>query len=77
MIFLSQKKNLTKSFILNRQPPKLPLLKFLAKFLTGRKSQNEQLYYCEANISLEKVTKSINSQTYNKSPGNYGLHLFK
>ena len=29
--------------------------------------------HCEANISLEKVIKSINSQTHNKSPGNYGL----
>ena len=38
-----------------------------------KKSQNEQLNRCEANISLEKVTQSITSQTYNKSPSNYNL----
>ena len=36
MIFLSQWKTFMKNSIPNRQPPKLPLLKFLAKFLTER-----------------------------------------
>ena len=34
---------------------------------------NEQFHHCEANIFLEKVAKSINSQTYNKSRGNDNL----
>ena len=39
MIFLSQLKTFMKNFIEKRQRPKLPLLNFLVKFLTERKSQ--------------------------------------
>ena len=39
MIFLSQLKASMKSFIQKRQRLKLPLLNFLVKSLTGRKSQ--------------------------------------
>ena len=41
------------------------------KISNKKKISNEQIYHCGAGISLEKVAKSINSQTYNKSPGNY------
>ena len=39
MIFVSQLKTFMKNFIEKRQRPKLPLLNFLVKFLTERKSQ--------------------------------------
>ena len=39
MLFLSQLKTFMKNFVQKRQHPKLPLLNFLLKFLTGRKSQ--------------------------------------
>ena len=38
MTFLRQQKTFMKNFMPKRQPPKLPLLSFLAKFLTKRKS---------------------------------------
>ena len=63
MIFLSQQKLLWKNFIPTWQPPKLPLLKCLAKFLTKRKFH----------LNLQEVTKSINTQTNKKSSGNHGL----
>ena len=34
---------------------------------------NEQFSLCEAEISLDEIMKSINSETNNKSPGNEGL----
>ena len=34
---------------------------------------NEDFNICEAETSLHKIIKSINSQTNNKSPGNDGL----
>ena len=39
MIFLSQTETFMKNFVQKRQHPKLPLLNFLLKFLTERKSQ--------------------------------------
>ena len=38
MIFLNQLKTFMKNFIPKRQPPKLPLLNFLTKFVTERRS---------------------------------------
>ena len=66
MIFLSQLKTFMKNFIQRTQRLKLPLLKFLIKFLTERKYQNKQFYHCETNRFLDKST---NYQTYIKSPG--------
>ena len=34
---------------------------------------NEQFIFFEPEISLGEIIKSINSETYNKSPGNNGL----
>ena len=31
------------------------------------------LLFCEAEISLDEIIKSINSETNSKPPGNYGL----
>ena len=53
-----------------RQLTKLLLLNFLAKFQTKKEISNEECNLCEAKISLDEI---INSQTNNKSPGNYGL----
>ena len=36
-------------------------------------SDRKKMQLCEAKISLDEIIKSINSQTNNKSPGNYGL----
>ena len=47
----------------------MPLLKISNK----KKASNKQLHHCKANIFLEKVTKSINSQTIIKSSGNDNL----
>ena len=34
---------------------------------------NENFNLCDAEISLDEIMKSINSETNNKSPGNDGL----
>ena len=44
-----------------------------AKFLTERKYLIEYFNLCEAEISLDEIIKSINSETNNKPPGNVGL----
>ena len=69
MIFLSQLKTFMKNFMQERKVLKLPLMNFLVKFLT-KKISNRQLNHCEANNFLEKVAKSINSQTNVESLGN-------
>ena len=46
----------------------MPLLNLFVKFLTERK-----YLICEAEISLDEIIKSINSETNNKPPGNVGL----
>ena len=43
------------------------------KISNSKKVSNKQFRHCEANNFLEKVTKSINSQTNIKSPGNDSL----
>ena len=72
MVLFSQLKTFMKIFLQNKQPPKVPLRKFSAKFLTERKSQANNFSF-EANVFLEKTTKSINSQTNLKSLGHDGL----
>ena len=41
--------------------------------LITKKISNNQFHHCEASIFLEKVTKSIDSQTNIKSSGNDGV----
>ena len=44
------------------------------EFLTNiPKISNEQFNLCDSEISLDEITKSKNSETNNKSPGNDGL----
>ena len=43
-------------------------------FAKSRKKKfNEHFNICEAELSLDAIIKSINSETNNKPPGNYGL----
>ena len=46
---------------------------FVCKTLNRKKIPNEHFNLCEAEISLDKIIKSINSETHNKSPGNDDL----
>ena len=73
MIFLSQLETLMKSFIQKRQTSKTAIAELFSKISNKKKISNKQFHHCEANIFLEKVTKSINSQTNMKSSGNDSL----
>ena len=46
---------------------------FLSKFSNRTKISNEHFNLFEAEISLDEIIKSINSETNNKSPGIDGL----
>ena len=43
------------------------------KIPNRKKISNEHFNLCEAEISLDEIIKSINSETNNKPPGNDGL----
>ena len=45
---------------------------FVCKILNRKKISNEHFNLCEAEISLDEIIKSINSET-NKPPDNDGL----
>ena len=46
---------------------------FLCKICNRNKISNEYFSLCEAEISLDEIIKSINSETNNKSSGNDSL----
>ena len=46
---------------------------FVCKILNRKKISNEHFNLCEAEISLDEIIKSINSETNNKPPSNDGL----
>ena len=46
---------------------------FVCRIPNRKKISNEHLNLCEAEISLDEIIKSINSETNNKPPGNDGL----
>ena len=46
---------------------------FVFKISNRKKIFNEHFNLCEAEISLDEIIKSINSETNNQSPGNDGL----
>ena len=73
MIFLSQLKPLMKSFIQKRQTSKTAIAKLFSKISNKKKISNKQLHHYEANIFLEKVTRSTNSETNIKFSGNDSL----
>ena len=66
MLFLSQ----LKTFMQKRQTYKTAIAEFFSKTYNKKKISNKQFHNCEGNIFLEKVTKSIYSQTNIKSSGN-------
>ena len=43
---------------------------FVCKIPNRKKISNEHFNLCEAEISLDEIIKSINSETNNKPPGN-------
>ena len=45
----------------------------MSKIPNREKIFNEHFNLCEAEISLDEIIKSINSETNNQSPGNDGL----
>ena len=69
MTFLSQ----LKTFIQKRQTHKTAIAELFGKTYNKKNISNKQFHHCETNIFLEKVTKSINSQTNIKSSGNDSL----
>ena len=46
---------------------------FIQKIPNRKKISNEHFNLCEAEISLDEIIKSVNSETNNKPPGNDGL----
>ena len=46
---------------------------FVCKIPNRKKISNEHFNICEAEISLDEIIKSINSETNYKPPGNDGL----
>ena len=76
MIFLSQLKTLMKSFIQWTQTSKIAVAELFSTISNKKKIPNKQFHHCEANIFLEKVTKSINSQTNIKACARYFLSNF-
>ena len=46
---------------------------FVCKIPNKKKISYEHFNLCEVEISLDKIIKSINSETNNKPPGNDGL----
>ena len=47
--------------------------KVLRKIPNRKKIPNEHFNFCEAEISIDEIIKSINSEKNNKSPSNHGL----
>ena len=70
MVFWSQLKTLMKSFVQKRQTSKTAIAELFSIISDKKKFSNKQFHHCQANIFLEKITKSINSQTNMKSSGN-------
>ena len=56
-----------------KQTSTVATTEFLSKILNRKKISNEHFNLCEAEISLDEIIKSINSETIYKSPGNDGL----
>ena len=47
--------------------------KVLRKIPSRKKISNKHFNFCEAEISIDEIIKSINSEKNNKSPSNHGL----
>ena len=71
--FSNLQKKLYKKPCTKETTSKAATTEFLDKILNRKKIFNEQFKLCEAKIFSDKIIKSINSQTNNKSPNNDGL----
>ena len=69
--FLNLKKNYEKLY--TKRTSTAATTEFVWKIPTRKKKSNEHFSLFEAEISLDKIIKSINSKTNNKPPGNDGL----
>ena len=68
---LNLKENYEKLY--TKQTSTAATTEFVQKIPNRKKISNEHFNLCEAEISLDEIIKSINSETNNKSPGNDGL----
>ena len=68
----AKKKNYEKLYT-KETTSKAATTEFLSKIPNRKKISNEYFNLCEAETSLDKIIKSINSQTNYKSPVNDGL----
>ena len=69
--FLNLKKNYEKLY--TKRTSTAATTEFVWKIPTRKKKSSEHFSLFEAEISLDKIIKSINSKTNNKPPGNDGL----
>ena len=69
MTFLKQ----LKTFIQERQTYKTATVEHFSKTCKEKKISKKQFHHCQVNVFLEKVAKSINSQTNIKSSSNDSL----
>ena len=71
--FLNLKKKKKKKILKNSSElPQLLPLNLFGKIPNRKKISNEHFHLCEAEIPLDEIIKSINSET-NQPPGNDGL----
>ena len=70
---LKSAKNVYENLYTRETVSKSAIDELLNKIPTSRKISKEHFKLCEAEISLDEITKAINSQKNNKSPGNDGL----
>ena len=70
-ILKSEKKNCEKLY--TKQTSTTATIEFRSKIPNRKKISNERFNLCEAEISLDEIEKSTNSETNNKSPGHDGL----
>ena len=73
IIFLSQLKTCMKSFLQKRQTSKTAPADLFSEISNKKEISNKQFHHCDANIFLEKFTKSINLQINIKFSGNDNL----
>ena len=68
---LKKKKNYKKLYI--KRTSAAATTEFVGKIPNRKKISNEHFNLCVAEISLDEIIKSINSETNDKPPGNDGL----
>ena len=73
IIFLSQLKTCMKIFLQQRQTSKTATAELFSEISNKNEISNKQFHHCDANIFLEKVTKSINLQINIKFSDNDSL----